>query len=297
MSYLVDLVLAKVAELGEPEAAKFFGVSERLVGQWARQTKPVSLAAVEKVFSPTAIAGPETHREASWQGRSVCWMFPFYKTTNPRTFFSILRMHDPAKFGGLLVHSDAFIAHARNKLATQFLETGCEWSIWVDDDIVPPSGNAEWFRRQTALPIPPTFAGVHGVNRLISHGKTLVGGAYVGRQPDGKLMFDAGADHDTLLSQLSRAPVDQVRAVNWVATGFLLVHRSVYLDIQAKFPELAPKTSTGFWRFFDSDATGSGEDISFCRRAAAAGHQPHVDLGCVCAHLGDIAYGPSNVSP
>jgi len=39
---------------------------------------------------------------------------------------------------------------------------------------------------------------------------------------------------------------------------------------------------------------GSGEDVSFCLRAAAAGHQPHVDMGLICGHLGTYCYGPSN---
>jgi hypothetical protein len=296
MSFLSDLVHAKVSELGEAEAAKFFGISERLAGQWARRTKPISLAAVEKVFDPAALAQPEPLREASWEGKKVVWLLPWYKTTNPRTAFSLLRMHDPSRFGGLLVHSDAFIAHARNRLATDFLATGAEWSIWVDDDVVPPSGNAAWFNRQTSMALPEAFAGLHGVNRLISHGKTIVGGCYSGRQPDGKFMFCTDQAPESTLRTLGQRPIDQILPVEWVATGFLLVHRSVYLSVQDKFPELAPATPNGFWQFFKSDDSGSGEDISFCRRALAAGHQPHVDLGCVCAHLGDFAYGPQNTS-
>jgi hypothetical protein len=37
---------------------------------------------------------------------------------------------------------------------------------------------------------------------------------------------------------------------------------------------------------------GSGEDVSFCLRAAAAGHQPHVDMGLVCGHIGYQCFGP-----
>jgi hypothetical protein len=40
------------------------------------------------------------------------------------------------------------------------------------------------------------------------------------------------------------------------------------------------------------NSLGYGEDVSFCLRAAAAGHQPHVDLGLVCGHLGHFCYGP-----
>ena len=40
------------------------------------------------------------------------------------------------------------------------------------------------------------------------------------------------------------------------------------------------------------NSMGFGEDVSFCLRAAAAGHQPHVDMGLVCGHLGHFCYGP-----
>jgi hypothetical protein len=35
---------------------------------------------------------------------------------------------------------------------------------------------------------------------------------------------------------------------------------------------------------------GSGEDVSFCLRAQAAGHTPHVDLGLRCGHVGNYVY-------
>lgn len=39
---------------------------------------------------------------------------------------------------------------------------------------------------------------------------------------------------------------------------------------------------------------GFGEDVSFCMRAAAAGHPAHVDLGLICGHIGHAVYGPHN---
>lgn len=36
------------------------------------------------------------------------------------------------------------------------------------------------------------------------------------------------------------------------------------------------------------------EDQTFCARALVAGHQPFVDLGLVCAHLGTRAFNPQN---
>lgn len=39
---------------------------------------------------------------------------------------------------------------------------------------------------------------------------------------------------------------------------------------------------------------GCGEDVSFCNRARAAGHQPYVDMGLVCGHIGHCVFGPGN---
>lgn len=35
-----------------------------------------------------------------------------------------------------------------------------------------------------------------------------------------------------------------------------------------------------------------GEDVTFCKRAAAVGHPAHVDFGVVCGHVGTHVYGP-----
>lgn len=40
---------------------------------------------------------------------------------------------------------------------------------------------------------------------------------------------------------------------------------------------------------------GSGEDVSFCLRAAAAGHPAFIDMGLVCGHLGTYCYGPQSI--
>lgn len=41
---------------------------------------------------------------------------------------------------------------------------------------------------------------------------------------------------------------------------------------------------------------GMGEDVAFCIRSMEAGHQPYVDMGLVCGHIGHRVYGPWNVT-
>lgn len=45
------------------------------------------------------------------------------------------------------------------------------------------------------------------------------------------------------------------------------------------------------------NSLGFGEDVSFCLRASAAGHQPYVDMGLLCGHLGTFCFGPRTTTP
>ena len=92
------------------------------------------------------------------------------------------------------------------------------------------------------------------------------------------------------LTEKARAYADEVVPVDWVATGCMLVHRTVFEDIQKKYPELKGKTPTGAFNFFQPIDDGSGEDVSFCRRAKASGHQAHIDLGLPVFHVGYKVY-------
>jgi hypothetical protein len=265
-------------------------------------------------------------------GRNVYLCLPQYKATNPLTLFSLLALFDRATTMAKMHWGDAFIAHTRNKLAKAFLDSPAEWSLWVDDDMVLPIGDATWFKGVTQLALPDEVAGRHTITRLLSHNKTVVGGLYYGRSPRGKPMFYEGANLPGVAEALrSQRSAGELRETRWVGTGCLLVHRKVFEDIQAKFPHLAPKSgSSDDFAFFTphpdrvifaleeaAKATSPesrqasleaavkasnqyrqtiGEDVTFCARAKYAGHPVYVDTGLICGHLGNHAYGPSNTT-
>lgn len=239
MSYLEDLVVFKCRELGDALAAKFFDVSEPLIRQWTAGSKRPSLSAVEKVF----VVPEAAPVEANWEGKEVYICLPQYKTTNPVTLFSLLGIWDRQKFGALMEYGDAMIVHAREALAEKFLASGKPESLWFDDDMIFPMGNADWYRRQTGIPMPDEFAGLHTANRLLSHeGKTIVGGLYFGRHPHGRAMYyEALVDSPEGAVENARAheaPFNSLRPTRWAGTGCLRINRQVFLDIRMTHPHL-----------------------------------------------------------
>lgn len=335
MSYLADLVKNKVSALGAKDAATFFEVNETVVNGWFTGTRVVPLTAVEKVFDPNTAPPIPKIEEAMWEGKKVAIALPWYKTTSPLTAFCIMGLIDRAKTAIMLNFGDAFIVHTRNSLADGFLQSGVEWMLTVDDDMVVPWGNASWFNAFTDFNLPDKFAGMHTLNRLMSHNKTLIGALYFGRWKTGKPVYAEGSVEQKEMNFAHSGPHDMIRPTRWVGTGCMLIHRTVFLDIEKTFPHLSRNgegkwgnwftssehdlrkaselalmilsdTSTSEaarvaeahktieWAKKLSDANsnlGMGEDVTFCIRAAAAGHQPHVDLGLICGHQGSKIYG------
>lgn len=254
MSYLRNLVKLKVVELGDDKAADFFEVSKLLVQQWRNGSKTPSLQAIEKVFEEPKAQG--VIERAQWEGKQVVILQPFYKSVHPVTHFSILGLLERDKMGALMRHNDAFVQHARNVLADQYLESNVPECFWADDDMVFPWGNAGWFNHYTGFNFPDKYAGKHVINSLRSHGKTLVGAVYFGRHSKGRAMFyEAMLGTPESLAENARVhqgPIDELKPVRWVATGALWHKREVLLDIRKTFPNLAPQHPSESWHYFSN---------------------------------------------
>lgn len=341
-SILRQAVIVRCRELGDQKAAEFFGVSTALVRQWVCGSKSPSLSAVEKVF----VMPESPPQNAAWEGKEVFIAAPFYKSTNPMTTFALLAVWDRPKYGYRHRFGDAFIVHARNQLADDYLKSGMPWCWWIDDDVIPPCGLASWYLQNTKIPMSEQYAGVHAANQLRSRGKTLIGGLYFGRYEHGKATYAEALTDPAENERAHKAPFDEVKATDFVGMGCTMHTREVLLDIQAAYPHLAPQHSSEFFHFFSgcSDAIvrafrdvrtkaaavsaaltegraeeastlvadviaqmesaekeyfkdsrlQQGEDQTFCRRAAKAGHQPFVDFSVVCGHVGTTVFGPHN---
>ena len=257
---------------------------------------------------------------------------PWHKSSNPMTSFCVAQLIDRRRTASLLHYGDAFVAHSRNSCADAFLKSKCQWMLMIDDDMLVPFGDANWYKSHTRFNLPDKFASLDAVDRLISHGKTLVGALYFGRSSGARAVYNETNDEREAIYARG-APYDLAKPTRWVGTGCFMVHRTVFEDIEKRFPALArnPRGTGGQW-FTSTEASltqrlnalrdyltagpltgekafgalekvesmlaeakrenplGSGEDVSFCLRAAAAGHQPYVDLGLRCGHIGSHVF-------
>ncbi len=255
-TYLESLVIQRCRLLGE-KAPEFFGVSASHIRQWINGSKHPSLAAVEKVFKEP----PTPTLNANWAGKDVMLCLPAYKQTNPLTMFSLMGLYDREKFEKIVEFGDAFIVHAREKIADQYVASELPKSLWIDDDMIVPMGNAEWFRAKTGMHfLSDAFAGMHTANRLFSHGKSIVGGLYFGRKSHGRAMYyEALVDSPEGAEENRRAheaPLSGIKPTRWTGTGCIAIAREVFLDIRLKNPHLEPMFPGEPFHYFTNASDG-----------------------------------------
>jgi hypothetical protein len=260
-----------------------------------KETAPIVANNATDDFQNPVIESRSTEGLPSYRcefsGRDVFMGWPWYKTTNPVTAavtFALGQDFGKDKLRMDMSIGDSKIEHARNRLAHKFLETDAKWLWMIDDDIIPSIGRPIWMRHwvHAARTVGDTALQRHVLHRLIGANKTLVAGAYFGRQEGGALMCS-----NTDLTPRAKAYEDAIVPVDWVATGCMLIHRKVFLSIREKFGDFLKIDATDYeydyFRPFDSKG---GEDVAFCKRAKQAGHQAHIDLGIPIYHVGYKTY-------
>jgi hypothetical protein len=229
-----------------------------------------------------------------WIGRDLFVAFPCYKHTNPVTAWCLVAIAldlgvEKVRFD--MEIGDAMIYHARNRLAEKFLASESNWLLFLDDDMIVPIGRPDFFKAMSRLPssYSTAAASLHTVNRLIGHQKELVGASYFARHPNGRAINSLHADPEYRQKVCSFH--DGILPCQWIGTGCMLIHRSIFLAMKEKFPELEPENSEMPWNFFQPGIDGKGEDIAFCSRAIECGFTPHVDTFLQAIHVGYGTYG------
>jgi len=171
----------------------------------------------------------------------------------------------------VLNFGDAFVAHSRNSIVDAFLKTDLDYILSIDDDMVLPIGNAEWFKLYSGWKwMGDSFAGLNTIDRLTSHKKSVVGALYFGRYIHGPPVFAEGVNEE-VAKMVRSGPHDRLMATNWVGTGCILIHRQVFLDIEKRFPRLARDNSGKYGQWFTSSEHGIMEGIDRMRDMLSKG--------------------------
>ena len=186
-----------------------------------------------------------------------------------------------------LLHGDALITRARNSVVAEFLrDPKATHLLFIDADI--------GFTPQEVF-------------RLLEADRDLVGGAYpvklinwdrAGRGIDPATTFDYVAE---LLEPTAPVPADGFAPARYVGTGFLMVRRSVFERMAARYPEIRYRRThatadsdiapDGLRAFFDcvidpDSGHYLSEDFTFCKRWLDMGGELWVDTRSRLRHVG-----------
>jgi hypothetical protein len=252
----------------------------------ALEEMPVEIPTIEtkEIHESRSTEGMPSYR-CEFGGRDVFVGFLAYKSTNPVTAMVLTALaldfgKDKIRFD--LECGNSMIYQARNNLAKKFLETDARWMLMLDDDMIPCIGRPSWMRHwvtsaREVLDLPLQR---HIIHRLVNANKTVVGAAYFERR---ELTPPRLVCSDQSIMPRAKAYEDSIVEVDWLGTGAMLVHRKVFEDISAIYPEIDGN-------YFHPIDGKTGEDISFCIRAKKAGHSTWVDLGVPTFHVGNKTY-------
>ena len=235
------------------------------------------------------------------KGRDIYLLMATNRNPHWALFKALLDLYDKEKMR-FWVQPTNYLPRGRNQLAARFLDSGMPWSLWIDDDVVPPHGDAAFFKAWTQFQnFPDDFLNVHPIYQLMSRNEKFIGGVYFRHNIDGKAQFAEAYANPQVNAVAHTGPRNVHHDASWVPFGWTLVHRDVFLDVIKQggdelllHPDM--RALQGYtYRFFspiaDEVQFDASEDVSFCARARRAGHKTFVDHAVFPAHVGQQAFG------
>lgn len=154
-----------------------------------------------------------------------------------------------------------FHDYARNRMAAEFLNSGCDILWFLDSDVVPPA---------------------HVLDLVVKHSQywDLAGAPYpVFMTPSGYegpqvvmcvYTNDGGGLH------ASKVPYEGTAFVDGLATGCLFIKRDVFAQLSQPYFE--------FKYDAESRCISEGEDLGFCKKVNDLGYKFFTDFSMVCKH-------------
>lgn len=290
-----------LAQYGSEKIAEVCGITTSQIGMWQKRGK-FPLNAVQKLleFDPAPLheikplyTNPETPPK-------LVILVPTTGPVDSRTMECLCAMKEP----GMKLKTIRFWSSfdARNMLAAHHLASGAEWAYWSDSDMLPSFGDAKaWKQLVDAPQFPDVYAGIHTINRLLYHKKSLIGVAYRGRKRGAGFEF-AGSSSIEIKELMKRGPTQRIIEREWVGFGGMLMHRRVLEDIISKQGnEIRVQNETirsrlgyEYCFFAKEDKEIVGDDIGFQIRAKRAGHACFVDLSLFASHASSLALNYSD---
>lgn len=300
---VLELLHRKVREEGGKVVRDKLQVHSGTLGAWMTGLKPIPPDYLLKITSLWPEENPPVGSiaESDTEGElktplSFAILMPVRNTYDPATVFSVISLVKRTGCGFFQLPFDSMVARSRNILAASFLNSKYEWSMWIDDDMVVPTGNVAWFNKMIGQTVDPKFSEISAPYQLTSHNKTIVSGVYFSRH--GVVQITAGFPQAFSLKR--KLPSLGLIPVVFCGFGCVMVHRKVFEDILAKWPELWPagaKECQVFSTFQIGDHM-AGEDEAFCHRANQVGHATFLDGSVVCGHVGrKVYYAPEGIIP
>ncbi|HUY90514.1 MAG TPA: sulfotransferase [Pirellulales bacterium] len=161
----------------------------------------------------------------------------------------------------------------RSQLATEVLAQGCEETLWIDSDVVFEPDDVE---------------------RLRSHGESVVSAVYPKKGPRALACHVLPGTQEIVFGEGGG-----LIEILYAATGFLLVKRKVYYDMQHMLglPSCNQRFGNPVVPYFlplvKPDGVGQwylSEDYSFCERARQCGYRIWADTTIRLGHIGKYTY-------
>ena len=168
--------------------------------------------------------------------------------------------------------TESLIPRGRNMMAADFLATDLGWLLFVDVDIA--------------------FT-IDQIEKLLSHGREIVCGLCPKKTLKPEIVINGFPGEEP-------SPPDEhgLIRVRYAGTGFMLIHRNVFLKMIESYPEIAFTSdadieSKPMWDFFSVGVVEGrylSEDWYFCERWNRLGGTVYADTTVQTRHMGRFYY-------
>lgn len=153
---------------------------------------------------------------------------------------------------------DKPIAHNRGKIVQRFLESGCDYLMMLDGDIIPPEDTIY----------------------LADYDKDVIGGTCLAYKQNSvvPLVLEKNSGGQKKYRSITGENMYGIAEVDAVGTGCILITRRVLEDVKAPFQN----------RYDEDGIRTAGLDLEFCRKAKQKGYKVWAHLDYLCSHWTDV---------